>query len=53
MIKYNAVKMKKIPYPEGLRLKMLKITKKFLSIAMAIKCKFFDYFYPFLAISKF
>jgi len=45
--------MEKIPYPKGLRLKMLKNAEKFSSIASAINFRFLHMFYSFLSLSKF
>jgi len=46
------MKMEKIPYPKGLRLKKLKNTEKISSIAIAINFKFLHIFYSFLPLSK-
>jgi len=45
--------MKNIPYPKGLRLKILKNAEKFSSIATAIDFILLRTFYSFLSFSKF
>ena len=45
--------MKKIPYPKGLRLNLLKSAEKFSSIASAINFKFLHTFFHFYQSANF